>query len=44
MQYAENTTPITPNKDELLQEIEKLDEYQARLVLSFIKNLFNLPD
>ena len=29
------------SKQDLLQYIEKLDEYQARLVLSFIKTLFS---
>lgn len=28
----------------LQQYIERMDEYQARLVLSFIKTLFNLTD
>jgi hypothetical protein len=28
-------------KRELLQFIERLDEYQIRLVLSFVKHLFN---
>lgn len=28
-------------KHELLQLIERLDDYQVRLVLSFVKTLFN---
>ncbi|MBO5968581.1 MAG: hypothetical protein J6S14_08805 [Clostridia bacterium] len=47
MQINENAVPIaitTPTKDELLKIIENLDDYQARLVLSFIKTLFNLND
>lgn len=49
MQHAENTTPITPiqdepTKDKLRQYIDKMDEYQARLVESFIKTLFNFSD
>ena len=49
MQHAENTTPITLNQDEptkekLHQYIKDMDEYQARLVLSFIQTLFNLSD
>jgi hypothetical protein len=27
-------------RSELIQLIERLDEYQVRLVLSFVKNLF----
>ena len=49
MQQAENTTLITPiqdesAKDKLRQYIDIMDEYQARLVESFIKTLFNLSD
>lgn len=44
MQHTENTTPTTSTNDELHKYIEKMDDYQARLVLSFIKTLFNLPD
>ena len=46
MQHIENTTPITitSTKDELLKYIENMDDYQARLVLSFIKTLLNLND
>ena len=29
-------------KTELIEIIDKLDEYQLRIVLSFIKNLFHL--
>lgn len=29
-------------KYELMQLIDRMDEYQIRLVLSFVKNLFNL--
>jgi hypothetical protein len=31
-------------QEQLHEYIEQMDEYQARLVLSFIKNLFNLAD
>ena len=31
-------------KDELLQNIDKMDEYQLRFILSLIKKLFRLPD
>lgn len=31
-------------KNELLQHIEKMDEYQIRMVLGFVKRLFRLPD
>lgn len=31
-------------KNELLQHIDKLNEHQLRIVLGFIKKLFNLPD
>ena len=31
-------------KTELLNYIEKMDDYQIRLVLSFIKKLFDLVD
>lgn len=31
-------------QDELHQLIERMDSYQAELVLSFIKTLFGLPD
>ena len=36
-------TAETP-KNELHQLIDKMNEYQAELVLSFIKNLFGLSD
>ena len=29
-------------KNELIQHIERMDEHQLRIVLSFIKNLFKL--
>lgn len=32
---------MQPLKRELLQIIERMDDYQLRLVLSFIKTLFN---
>ena len=32
------------NKHELIEYIEEMDEYQLRLVLGFVKTLFNLPD
>ena len=47
MQNIENITPTvitTPTKDELMKFIENMDDYQARLVLSFIKTLLNLND
>ena len=31
-------------KDKLHQYIEEMSEYQCRIVLGFIKRLFNLPD
>lgn len=31
-------------QEQLHQYIEEMDDYQARLVLSFIKTLFNLAD
>lgn len=31
-------------KDELINHIETMDEYQLRLLLSFIKTLFGLQD
>jgi hypothetical protein len=31
-------------QDQLHKYIDEMDEYQARLVLSFIKTLFNLAD
>ena len=44
MQYAENTTPADLLKEELHKYIDEMDEYQARLVSSFLKTLFNLSD
>lgn len=44
MQHAENTAPADLLKEELHQYIDEMDDYQARLVLSFIKTLFNLSD
>lgn len=40
---TEAQTLETP-QDKLHQLIEQMDSYQAELVLSFIKNLFDLPD
>jgi hypothetical protein len=41
MQHAEDlTTPEIPPKEKLLQIIEDMDDFQARLVLSFISTLF----
>ena len=37
------TEPLT-HQEELHQLIEQMNEYQAELVLSFIKNLFGLSD
>jgi hypothetical protein len=31
-------------KDEVLQYINEMDEYQTRLILSFIKTLFGIQD
>ena len=31
-------------QEQLRKYIDEMDDYQARLVLSFIKNLFNLAD
>lgn len=48
MQYTENTAPADLLKEDTHKELHKyidiMDEYQARLVLSFIKTLFNLAD
>lgn len=45
MEKAEIMTPSTDNiKDEVIQYIEKMDEYQLRFILSLIKKLFRLPD
>lgn len=43
MQQTEKTVHTNP-KDKIYEYIEKMDEYQARLVLSFIKTLFKLTD
>lgn len=40
---TEKTEPLT-HQEELHQLIEQMNDYQAELVLSFIKNLFGLPD
>ena len=44
MQHTENTTHADLLKEKLHKHIDEMDEYQARLVLSFIKTLFNLSD
>lgn len=44
MQQAKNTTPTDLLKNELLQRIERMDEYQIRFILSLTKKLFRLPD
>ena len=44
MQHTENTTHENLLVEELHKHIDEMNEYQARLVLSFIKTLFNLPD
>ena len=44
MTEATKNKPLETPKEKMLQYIEKMDDYQARLVLSFIKNLFNLSD
>lgn len=31
-------------KNELLQQIDRMDEYQLRFILSLSKKLFRLPD
>lgn len=38
------TTLTLTYQEELYKLIEQMNEYQAELVLSFIKNLFGLPD
>lgn len=43
MTEAEKPETLT-HQEELHQLIEQMNEYQAELVLSFIKNLFGLPD
>lgn len=43
MAEAEKTTTPT-HQEELFQLIEQMNDYQAELVLSFIKNLFGLTD
>ena len=43
MQHAENIAP-DELKNELHKHIDEMDEYQARLVLSFLKTLFKLSD
>lgn len=43
MQHAENTMPADL-KEKIHEYIDEMDEYQARLVLSFLKTLFNLSD
>jgi len=43
MTEAEKTETPT-YQEELHQLVEQMDEYQAELVLSFIKNLFGLSD
>lgn len=37
-------TESLTHQEELHRLIEQMNEYQAELVLSFIKNLFGLPD
>lgn len=48
MQHAENVNLADLLKEDpheaLHNYIDNMDEYQARLVLSFIKTLFNLAD
>lgn len=43
MAEAEKINPLT-HQEELLQLIVQMNEYQAELVLSFIKTLFSIPD
>lgn len=40
----ENSATLETYQNELHQLIEQMNEYQAELVLSFIKTLFGLPD
>lgn len=44
MQTIDITSLEETPQEALHRYIESMDEYQARLVLSFIKNLFNLAD
>lgn len=44
MQNTEKATPDETVKDKLHDYIDSMDDYQARLVQSFIKTLFNLTD
>ena len=44
MQHTENTVTADPTKENLHKFIDEMDNYQARLVESFIKTLFNLSD
>lgn len=37
-------TTTTPQKEKLHQHIERLDDYQTELVLSFVETLFDLDD
>lgn len=43
MTEAEKIETLT-YQEELHQLIEQMNEYQAELVLSFIKTLFSIPD
>lgn len=44
MKNSENNANIEILKDELRQYIDQMDEFHTRLVLSFIKTLYNLSD
>lgn len=44
MQHAENTAPADLTKENLHKYIDDMNDYQARLVESFIKTLFNISD
>ena len=44
MDNLDITTLLETPQEQLHKYIEIMDDYQARLVLSFIKTLFNLAD
>ena len=44
MTQVEKITPSKPIKELLHEYIDEMDEYQARLVASFLKTLFHLDD
>ena len=44
MKNVGNTMPNDSLKDELHKLIDKMDEYRLRIVLGFVKKLFNPHD